>query len=160
MDRLRVALGDLAFLAWLMLAQLPRGGKIATVICGLPVVAFVVYLMSMAASGAFSPQEEGDMGLWRVWHDVAVSTGLGMVYVDLACGVVFGIWALGGRLGLVRPMGWLLHVVWLPAFLMPMILKHDPYLWIGLPGGFEYRWLLLGLTASAWIGIPCVDTAE
>ncbi len=128
--------------------QLPRGGRIATVVCGLPVVAFVIYLFKLGTSGAlFDPQNEATMVTWRVWHDIAVSVGLSAIYISATVLLVFVLWAVGGALRLAPRLGWLLHVLWFPLFMAPLVLKHDPYLWIGQPGGFAYRWLLLGLLA-------------
>ncbi len=73
--------------------------------------------------------------------------GKGVVFSVVATLVVFGIWAVGGAVRLTGLLGRLLHIVWLPAFLAPMILKHDPYMWIGMPGLYGQRWLLLALTA-------------
>lgn len=50
----------------------------------------------------------------------------------------------------MRATAWLnplLHIVWLPVFMAPAVLKHDTYLWLGNPGLFEQRWLLMAFLA-------------
>ncbi len=71
----------------------------------------------------------------------------GLIFVVAATVAVFVVWVIGGALRLPAVLGRVLHVVWLPAFLAPVILKQDPYLWIGMPGAFTQRWLWLCLTA-------------
>ena len=78
---------------------------------------------------------------------LGVSGIRGLIYAVAVTVVIFIVWAVGGSLKLPALLQRLLHIIWLPAFLSPLIFKHDAYLWIGMPGLFASRWLLLGLTA-------------
>ena len=73
-----------------------------------------------------------------------INAAMFIVAVTIA---VFMVWAIGGALRMPTILGKLLHVIWLPAFMAPVVLKHDPYLWIGMPQLFAHRCLILGLLA-------------
>lgn len=142
-----LALIVLAKLAVLMLWQLPKGGRIATVVCGAPVVALVLYLIKLGTSEALTGELEADMVSWKAYHDVLVVGGLSMIYLAAVVIAVWVVWAVGGALKMPRVLNLLLWVVALPAFLMPLIFKPDTYLWIGSPQWYQWRWVILGVTA-------------
>ncbi len=73
----------------------------------------------------------------------------GVIYSVVVTIAVFIIWTVGGLLRMPLWLNRVLHLVWLPAFLAPLILKHDAYLWLGVPGLFAHRWLILAL-----VGLP------
>jgi len=71
----------------------------------------------------------------------------GLLFAMATTGVVFVVWMIGGALRLPKIIETMLHIIWLPMFLTPLLFKHDPYLWIGMPELFAHRCLLLGATA-------------
>jgi hypothetical protein len=81
------------------------------------------------------------------WTALLTALGTGLGFAIAVILVVWAIWAIGGALRLPALLQRLLYVVFLPAYLAPILLKHDPYLWLGVPTLFAHCWLLLGLTA-------------
>jgi len=121
------------------LTQLPRGGKIATVVCGVPVLGLVLYVINLSVTGKLTPQMSG----WETTRQIMVSVGLGVIYLWAVIVAVYSLWAIGGILKITQYLQRLLYIVFLPAFLAPILLKQDPYMWMGIPGMFSYRWLLM-----------------
>ncbi len=132
-------------LALVMLKQLPTGGRIATVVCFAPVVAFCLWLMAQGSAESVAYYEKAAQqatddgrafaawwaGSIPVWHNIQIAIGLGLIYIAASIGGVWLIWFAGGRIGMPVILEKLLYVVFLPAFLAPLILKKDPYLWMG-----------------------------
>ncbi len=75
--------------------------------------------------------------------------GFGFLYAAIATAVVFALWELGAAIKARDLLGKALWVVTLPAFLAPMLLKQDPYFWIGQPELWASRWMWVGLAAAA-----------
>jgi cytochrome c oxidase subunit 1 len=69
------------------------------------------------------------------------------VWTALFGGAVGLAWWLGQRIRIGVVLHKLLYIVVLPAYLAPLLLKQDVYLWIGMPGLFSYAWVLVVLTA-------------
>ncbi len=80
----------------------------------------------------------------KIW---GVMLAAGLAYAVAATVAVFAIWTIGGKLRLPALCQRLLWIVFLPAFLMPLLLKPDAYLWLGMTSGYQWRWVLLALTA-------------
>ncbi len=74
------------------------------------------------------------------WHDYrALFAKLLLLAVAFSLAVVavtWGIWWLGGLLHLKQVCNFLLYVLVLPIFMSPLVLKKDPYIWIGYPEWF------------------------
>ena len=129
----------------IMLKQLPTGGRVATVCCMGPVAAAAFWLMSQGGAERVAQYQEwaqiaGDEGRtfaqwWcgsvPVWHDMEVAAGLSVIFIAAAVGATWLVWWVGGRIGMPAILEKLLYVVFLPAFLAPLVLKKDPYLWLG-----------------------------
>ena len=116
----------------LLMIQLPTGGRISTVCVMLPVMYYS--MKAMGYGGAlYSPDGALAEGYeWaKVWHDVAVASGHGMVFIGLIIAAVYAIWMIGGKIGMPTILSKLLYVIFLPAFLAPLVLKKDPYFWLG-----------------------------
>ncbi len=151
----------------MFLVQLPRGGRVATVVCGLPVLGAVGYVFNFNVSGRgdeiagmIAAKEILAESLWfwqnpelmKVWYDVFVSAGLSVTYVIGAVAAVFVVWAVGGLLRMPALLGRVLWVVTLPAFMAPLLFKPDAYLWIGAPQLHEWRWAIMGVLALPGLG--------
>ncbi len=132
----------LAFLGYVFLTQLERGGQIATVVCGILLLAYS--FMAMNRGGA-----DDASTFWRVSHDVMVAVGLSVPFGLVAVGAVFLIWEVGGRIRMPLIIEKAMYVVILPLYMMPVFLKPDFFMWIGKPELFDWRWALVLLS-----GVP------
>ncbi len=88
-----------------------------------------------------------DPGVANLWEALGGGLLRGAVFVALVVVAVFAIWAVGGAIKMPALLQRLLYPAFLPAFLAPLIFKPDPYLWIGTPGLFQHRYIILALTA-------------
>jgi len=81
------------------------------------------------------------------WGSVFGSLMMGIVWGAIVVGVVFAIWEIGGKLNVPALLQRLLYPVFLPAFLAPLLLKQDVYLWLGAPAMFQAKWLFMLIAA-------------
>jgi heme/copper-type cytochrome/quinol oxidase subunit 1 len=88
--------------------------------------------------------------LWKVsgdWDLTAV--GFGAFYMWVVMAAMLVIWEVGGAFKVKELLQRIMYFIFLPAFLAPLIMKQDPYIWLGIPEMFAYKWHLLILS-----GIP------
>jgi heme/copper-type cytochrome/quinol oxidase subunit 1 len=124
-----------------------------TVLAGLPYVMGVLYHSAWAQPlrttyNIFQSefwQSDDPVKFVKVW---GVMGAAGAVFAVVVTLIVFALWAVGGKLRMPALLQRAMYVVFLPAFLAPLLLKPDAYLWLGLTSGYEARWLLLALTAA------------
>ncbi len=78
----------------------------------------------------------------------------GVIFAVAVVVLVFAIWEVGVIIHAPAILQRLLYLVFLPAFLSPIFMKHDAYMLIGAPGLFQYWWVILaagrGPRACIW----------
>lgn len=126
--------GGILVAGYLVFRYLPVGGKIGAAFVVLP-AAFLAFKAVRMGGSLYDTEGKLFEGMeWaKMWHDVAVAAGHGLIYAGLVIVGVCVVWAVGGALRMPALLQRLLYVVFLPAFLSPMLLKKDPYMWLGIP---------------------------
>ena len=102
---------------------------------------------NLAAVGAESEAATAAAESAAYWSALSASVIAGLVVVVIIAAAVWIIWWLGGLLRLPQVLQRLLYIIFLPAFMAPMLLKADFYHWLGMPTLFGAKWTLLLLTA-------------
>ncbi len=130
-------IGGLVVMLLSMLRGLPKGGKVAAVLLGVPLVIYLVSIVSWAAGGSLL------LALNQQVHNIMVALGHTIIAGVIVTAAVFIVWGVGGALKLSGLLARLMYIVVLPAFLLPFVIKPDAYMQVGLPGLMSYRWLIL-----------------
>ncbi len=130
-----------------MVKGLVPGGKIATVICGGLTLAGTLYLMNKRITGKLADPDITDIVTQALaaTSDLCISMGFAFVFMALGVALVYLIWAIGGRLKMVRVLNIALHIFMLPMFLSPLVLKPDLWIMRGMTQMLDLRCLILGL---------------
>ncbi len=144
------------FVMWVR--GLPMGGKIATILTLGPLLVF--FVIPVLGSGGKLYAETGELNKGmesaKMWHDILVGVGHACVFGAIVVAIVWAIWQVGGQLRVPQLLQRAMYVWFLPAFLAPLILKHDTYMALAnvpviglLVNGetYDLRWILLLLTA-------------
>ena len=144
------------FVMWVR--GLPMGGKIATVLTLGPLLVF--FVIPTLGSGGKLYAETGELNKGmesaKMWHDILVGVGHACVFGAAVVAIVWAIWQVGGKIGAPRFLQRAMYVWFLPAFLAPLILKHDTYMalanlpvigWFVNGETYDLRWILLILSA-------------
>jgi len=118
----------LLYALYLCCTQLPTIGKVFSVLTIGPVLWFVCRTWSIGSSVSFGG--EWDM----IYYDMFASFGIGTIWVAVLCIGIYGLFELGEKTHATYFMQRALYVVFLPAFLMPLIVKPDVWTWLGIPG--------------------------
>lgn len=143
-----------------MAMGLKGGSRVASVLVNVPLTIYFLAIMAKGSSLAWPEQTTADsplymhtvmllkQGFWSPFtaHFI-VALGLGLLAAAVITAAVFVIWAIGGALKLPALLQRVLWLVFLPAFLAPMVLKHDTYILLHLPTLFESRWIILAALA-------------
>jgi len=145
----------LLFLFVVMLRQLPVGGKIGAACVLVPLA-----LGSLILMGAGSERRAawGDAeSAWLQWlpplHATLVAIGLSVLFIAAVLALCWGLWWIAGKMPLVRVAAdKAMWVFMLPAFLSPLILKQDFWLWLGTPAVHQHAWTILGLFVLPGLG--------
>jgi len=143
-------IGSVVVISGLMFKSYTAGPRWAIACSVLPVLALIVLVMSLGTGKMSIGPDTSFAGLleWlKYGHTGLVAMGLGVPYILLVVAITWGVWALGGQLRMPRILELLMYPVFLPLFLAPVLLKHDFYMWIGMPSLIETSWLILALTA-------------
>ncbi|MEX0778049.1 MAG: cbb3-type cytochrome c oxidase subunit I [Phycisphaeraceae bacterium] len=150
-------LATLAGLLVSWLAKLPTGGKIGAFCVMVPLIVLTVMSLSRYGSGyvTLAPvgveSGRGGHAFWQTTHYALVAVGLSMIFVAAVVGVVWAIAAVASAARLSKLTNALMYVVFLPAFLAPLLLKKDAYLWLGVPQWAPATWtaalVVLGVAA-------------
>jgi hypothetical protein len=131
-----------------MLREYTTGWKIGISVIALVMIAFVLTSSKLAASGAMVPDAAGNLNAWAgiaLFSWALVPLGLSVPYVLAAVLAIWLIWAIGGALRVPAILQRVGYIIFLPMFLMPVLLKPDAYMWMHVPHLFQMRWLILGL---------------
>ena len=92
--------------------------------------------------------------LWGTIKFTIALLAVGAVWSVGVVAAVWIVWAVGGAIRMTSILNKSLYVVFLPAFLCPLVLKTDFYFWVGnvldstaFVALYDYRWIILALTA-------------
>ncbi len=136
----------IAVLILLMLREYTRGWKIGISVIGLVTIAFILTSAKLAAGGALLADEAGNA---KAGYSIAVFSwalvplGLAIPYFLALIAAIWIIWGVGRAVHLGGLLQRLLYLVALPAFMMPVLLKPDAYMWLHVPALFHLRWVFV-----------------
>jgi cytochrome c oxidase subunit 1 len=116
--------GALGYFGFSMFKGLPLGGKIPQCIL---LAGFALMWMCYALGGEFP----------------FTSLGYGFIWGGILTLIVFVVWEIGGVFKAPQILQRLMYLVFLPAYLSPMILKQDLYLKVGMAELHQYRWMIM-----------------
>src|SRR5690606_25412663 len=111
----------------LFMTQLPAGGRITTLICGTLIVVASLVAINTGRTG------ESESVAWQLTHDLIVAVGLSVPFMVILIAGVFAVWFVGGAIGMPTLLQNALYIVMLPLYMMPVLLKPDVFMWLGMP---------------------------